>query len=728
MQTIINRRLPRGGLGAALCGLAACFASLPYSLAFAQSVDNVVCERQQVCRDRQTQLPLRALVRPLAQLRDGPDDAARAITGTSPFQPWFVFERRGVDYTDANNPRGWFQVHDSAQLPPSGQPFGWVHARDIFEWRNAIVVSYTAPGVPPDQRGRVMMFSDRDRLRGMLAGAEGASRARSALADLDANRPDMAERHGVVMAEPRAFIDINNRFYILPVLSFEPLEGLGREARLLRVAAAVPQVPDDSGRVEPGRGPTLGDEGVRRRVGGGGAQLGQSLRNVGVDIKFVIDMTGSMQPYLDATRDAVVRLMDGVARGSEDFVRFGLVGYTDIAAQCGDCRFPVARNFTPEGPTTWQRVRDALASADARAAGGGDWPETVFEGVIEAMNSPWRENTLRFIVLIGDASANQPGQKGALLTAESVRSQLEANSVYALALHIKPTGAGVAREIVADHSIAEAQFRALTAGFGAQAASSYHHVAVNPAQPSEATTQFEDVVRRAAQELVEVVGAARRGDPVALAGTGVPGSRGAPPSVAPPAGGAVEGVVRRAASAALIEYLGRTGERPRDLVAWVADVDLADTTRDALDVRVLLDRGDLSNLIEALTGLVQGSRRGAMTEMNFFNAVQTVVTGATLDRMTGLGSAEGAARLAPSIMDIMPRWLASLPYRTALQRMTFDDVQRMNPNERANFERDLEAKLHLYRSFNNDSDIWRALAPGHSDLLHVFPMRLSDLP
>ncbi|NGM24294.1 VWA domain-containing protein [Roseomonas stagni] len=535
----------------------------------------------------------------------------------------------------------------------------------------------------------------------------------------------MVERHGVVMAEPRTFIDINNRFYILPVLAFEPIEGLARDARLLRVAAAVPQETGDTGRAAPGAA-TLSDAGVRERVTRGTDQIGASTRDLGVDIKFVIDMTGSMQPYLDATREAVIRLMDEIGRNN-DIVRFGLVGYTDVQAQCSECRFAVSRNFTPGEPVTGQQIRDALSLPEARASGGGDWPETVFEGVLEAINSPWRPNALRFVLLIGDASANQLGQKDATLSPDTVRSQLEANSVRVLAVHIKPTAANLPREITSDHPVAEAQFRTLSALPGGQGGSAYLDLAVNPARPAEARDAFEPVVRRLARTLTEVVAEARRGDPALMASVGV-GAAAPTRAAAPPSGRDATTLAREAASAALIEYLGRTGERPRDLVAWVADVDLSDTSRDALDVRVLLERRDLGDLIEALTGLLQGIRRATMTEANFFSAVQTVVTGATLDRMTGLGSAEAAVRSSSAIVDILPRWVASLPYRSSLQRMTFDDFERMNPNERANFEVELEAKLRLYRDFNNDRDIWQALSPRHSDLQHVFAMRLSDLP
>jgi hypothetical protein len=187
--------------------------------------------------------------------------------------------------------------------------------------------------------------------------------------------------------------------------------------------------------------------------------------------------------------------------------------------------------------------------------------------------------------------------------------------------------------------------------------------------------------------------------------------------------------VGKVARAALIEYLGREADPPRDLVAWVTDVDLADPARDSLDVRVLLERRDLGDLIEVLDGLIKGARRTSMlSEADFFSTLQTVVTGATLDRMAGLGSAESAIRSASAISDLLPRWVNTLPYKSSLQRTTFDDFTRMNPNERANFEAELEAKLRLYRDYNNDKDIWHALSPRHSDLQHVYPMRLSDLP
>jgi hypothetical protein len=116
-----------------------------------------------------------------------------------------------------------------------------------------------------------------------------------------------------------------------------------------------------------------------------------------VDLVFVVDTTGSMGPFID---DAKRRLVDcvqelGGAKGID--LRVGLVEYRDHPPQ--EASF-VTRGY--ELTDNLGKVRKAIAGLAAH--GGGDAPEAVFDGVLEACRTTsWRATSCRFVVLVGDA-------------------------------------------------------------------------------------------------------------------------------------------------------------------------------------------------------------------------------------------------------------------------------------------------------------------------------------
>ena len=398
--------------------------------------DDYVCDAGKVCRSKDTQLPLRALLRPHAAVREAANEASAPQPEQTPFTPWYVFERQGIDLSDADHPKGWYRISRSAQ-PDAKAPSGWVQARDAFEWKSALVVSYRDPGLGSDKRGRVLMFDDPQKLHRLVTAADGSKKAKAIEADVDAGK-DVDTTYGVVMAEPKNFLDIYKSFYILPVLKYEPIPGLSRDARYLQVAAAIPQTTSETGHETAGAA-TLKSPEMRKKVNadldgqGLAAPAGQPLldaKHVQIDIKFVLDMTDSTQPYLDATREAVNQIATEIEQKFGKDVEFGLVGYRDIPAQCGGCSFTPVRNFTPQSLVSSDDLTKLLQQPDARAEGGGDWPEDVYDGVVEAAQSYWRPETIHCIIQVGDASSHEAGEQGYQYTARTTRDILAANAIY----------------------------------------------------------------------------------------------------------------------------------------------------------------------------------------------------------------------------------------------------------------------------------------------------------
>lgn len=124
-----------------------------------------------------------------------------------------------------------------------------------------------------------------------------------------------------------------------------------------------------------------------------------------IDLVFVLDVTGSMGPYIAATRSTVAAITEGVRRlpGQPD-VALGLVAYRDHDSNSGFVTRPIDLD------TNFDRFTANIATLQASA--GGDAAEAVYDGLDDALEKiTWRGNGLsaRVIVLIGDASAHEPG-------------------------------------------------------------------------------------------------------------------------------------------------------------------------------------------------------------------------------------------------------------------------------------------------------------------------------
>lgn len=115
-----------------------------------------------------------------------------------------------------------------------------------------------------------------------------------------------------------------------------------------------------------------------------------------VDIAFVLDTTGSMQPFIDEARRRIREISERVAKEGDLDLRFALVEYRDHPPQ--DSTF-VTRIY-PFGDAVALETTLASLIAD----GGGDGPEAVWDGLEAAANSlGWRPHADKRAFLIGDS-------------------------------------------------------------------------------------------------------------------------------------------------------------------------------------------------------------------------------------------------------------------------------------------------------------------------------------
>jgi hypothetical protein len=116
-----------------------------------------------------------------------------------------------------------------------------------------------------------------------------------------------------------------------------------------------------------------------------------------MDLAFCIDTTGSMQNEIDMVKTKTKELVAKLSTGKPvPIVRVGLVAYRDRGDQYVTKVFPFTDNID-------QVVKDI---SSLQAAGGGDGPESVNEGLHVALNTlEWTtdKGAAKLLFLIGDA-------------------------------------------------------------------------------------------------------------------------------------------------------------------------------------------------------------------------------------------------------------------------------------------------------------------------------------
>lgn len=121
-----------------------------------------------------------------------------------------------------------------------------------------------------------------------------------------------------------------------------------------------------------------------------------------VDVAFVVDTTGSMEPYLNAAKERIVAEATKIATAADIDIRYGLVEYRDHPPQ--DAMPKRAYQFADAA--TFQA---SLAALHTHPMGGGDHPEAVLDGLIAgARELQWRDEADKILFLVGDAPAHDP--------------------------------------------------------------------------------------------------------------------------------------------------------------------------------------------------------------------------------------------------------------------------------------------------------------------------------
>ncbi len=630
-------------------------------------------------------VPLRILTRPLALLYAAADAGAATTGGAVPSFSALVVLRRE---------NGWYQVADKV----GGPSRGWMKEADVMEWKHHLVASFTHP----DGRNKVIVFRGKESLQRLAQESPElrTSQVKSYAAALASPGTGRVPEE-ILGAEPDGWARMQNQFFLLPVIDQQTVEMDGRDASILRIAAATH---------ERGQGPPPA-----------AARPAGSADSPKLDIVFVMDLTRSMGPFVERTRQMLTEIASSLSGGgiAADAVALGLWGYRDDPKLCEGIGFNT-RNFTPELQSVPAFVQ-TLEGVQETKVDSIDYAEDVFAGVADAVTqTKWRDGAIRLILLVGDAPgrghkeeerecAIRPRPKGTAcgMNVEELRALATAQGVKISTIYLESSKWRQFTER------GEQQFRTLGRNPSSdRLAASY--TLLNATDPAD----YAECARSFATQLGENLRQTASQQPLPR-NAEVPAGKDDPKA----AGKQMADNVFRGA---MIEWASSRKDLPvpRDIDGWVLDKDPADPTITALDAAVLLNRDQLDSLKRLIDDLVNAGIRSQISSEDLFTSLLAVAATGARD--------PGRLRNAKSLREagMIPDFLQGLPYKSdsAVMALSQERWQAMSGDEQSDFIKNIESKLRYYEGIYEDTDKWAKINPNDDEASKVYAVPLKNLP
>jgi len=122
-----------------------------------------------------------------------------------------------------------------------------------------------------------------------------------------------------------------------------------------------------------------------------------------VDVVFVLDVTGSMGPFLQGVKDGIKDFANGLDKSNLD-ARIGLLAFADRLRneESEVLKFGTGDTFTDD-PVAFRKALDGV-----KLRGGGDLPESSLDGLNEAAQFKFRAGATKVLLLITDAPPKVP--------------------------------------------------------------------------------------------------------------------------------------------------------------------------------------------------------------------------------------------------------------------------------------------------------------------------------
>ena len=654
------------------------------------AIEGIECDDQRgICVATDSGVPLRVLTKPSTRLFSEANDAGLIIESNIPaLQSYFVTEMKEVKF-DRNTMEssGWYGVTPSLGI----SPVGYIKAEDVVPWRQALAVAFTNPGA--SQRKPVIMFDSLVALEAALAEIDGKQLTGEDLHN-SINAGD--QTNGIITRERNAWVDIDEAFYLMPIIEHDDVSGYapGQDMRALRVTVLTGQSGAAQSKACDVNSTDFSNCQQKQSSGTTSGALA-------IDVVFVVDMTASMGPYINAVQQSIRQTARKIGEDSgSDGIRFGMVGYRDSVEQNPGLEW-TTRNFSPELLNSAEF--DTLLSSDkaiaASSSGSGDSAEEVFAGMKVATESAWREKgkAARMIILIGDASGHAATHEKNTtgLDEKSIADLTAAESVYTAAIYVGKNST--------DLAAARPQFEAMAAGEGGAKAFSV-------VTDANAEQGLEGSLKSTIERMLETVKTGNfnairsEEDATSTGGTANTGD-----------------AILAAARAAFVDYVGDGASPPPSVTAWAIDRDIAAFDKQSMKVKVLVSRTDIENLIDFLDGLLSQFESQQTSGSSFFGTAQQGSVQASYDlKMDETQALKDSGA--------MPAAIASLPYKSDILTLTLEEFKNSSVDERTRIEERLKTLVKYYQASLSNTDAWKDLNQSGSVQDRVFLMDLSQLP
>jgi hypothetical protein len=624
----------------------------------------------------------RVLTRPGAQLAGTAGEAkGKPVPALSQL---YVYQRKKLA------DREWLQVGASS----TGKTDGWIDAGQTIPWHSQLALAFTNPA----GRERSLLFASRDTVTGLLGAPDRADQVKKLRKAVLSGTKDPR----VISIEPEEHIDINEQFYLLPILEAEEVDLARERVRVVEVASVTAR--------EEARAPVEKAAPEARP----GDTKAEPLRSFSAALVFVIDSTISMGPYIERTREAVRKIHAQIDEaGLSRKVRFGLVAFRSSVEATPGLEYVTKVYADPNQVKTGQEFLKRVASLEPAKKSSARFDEDAYAGLLAAVREiDWKRFGGRYVVLITDAGAldGEDDLSSTKLGAEQVRLELEAQGIALHALHLK-TPAGRS-----NHASAERQYREVTRNpvIGAPL---YYPVETGSVEA------FGQMVDTLGAGLVDQVRGAEEGE--AVPGSIRPKARAAKSATPEQLETQLSEDMRLLGRAMQLAYLGRVEgvAAPPLFRAWISDRDFEQPARATTEVRVLLTKSQLSDLAQSVSAILDaGEKAQRMETADFFDLIRSAA--ASLARGRTIDSK--ASKLGE--LGLLGEYLEGLPYQSDVMRITRDMWTSWSRSEQEDMLDRLRRNVRLYRIYNEDVDRWIPLAPDAEPGDFVYPVPLEALP
>ncbi len=649
--------------------------SLAVTLPAAIIAAPVMADQRPLIQEGKQTLYQRVLTTPGCRLANQADAEGGELLPA--FSRFYVYQR---NEQDSGN---WLQVGPDSYSGASG----WLPEACTVEWKMQLTLSFTNPA----NRDRLMFFNDRDGLMTIFDDFEPSGQ----VAPLRAQLRRDGEAPGIVAQEPEYFVDLHEQFYLLPILEGEEImTEAGFMTRLLRVASV--------------------SEATQEEAAPEAEDVTAQLREFNAGVVFVIDSTISMGPYIERTREAVSRIYQRIEQeGLTEQVRFGLVSFRDNVDFAPGTEYVTRMYADPnevEDGNDFMAQVAGLSEAQASTVG---WEEDAYAGVMQAIDEvEWNNFGARYIVLITDASAIEAdGERSSTgLDADQVRLEAARHGIAVYTLHLK-TPSGQER---GDHAMAERQYSNLST-FTGTGTSLYYPVDTGDV---DVFGQRVDALAGAITDQVhsaylgeEAIGSALHAEDEAIED---PGQQ------------RLHDDLALIGHAMRLAYLGEaTGSQaPPVFEAWISDRDLIAQNVPTTEVRVLLTKGQLSDLSDVVSEILNAANAGLISPTDMFERLRSVAAAMGADP-NQVQQSDGQ-RLGE--LGLMGEYLEDLPYQSEVLNLDEATWLSWDGLQQERFIRRLATKLRHYQRYNEDVDRWVSLAEGADPRDDVYPVPLEMMP